>query len=331
MGIVPHAVELSRRLRLPAPSLGAQRVIAVLTVIAQCAIAVTGSVVRVTASGLGCPTWPDCSAGHVVPVAGPAVGELHQWIEFGNRLLTVAVVAVSILMLLTALAHRPYRRRYVLLAAAMPAGVLVEAVVGGITVLTDLSWWTVSIHFLLSAVLIWLSVLVLRAVGETDEPARPVVPSALRGLLVAQAGLLIAILVAGTLVTAAGPHAGSPGTPRLRTLPVAQLAQVHADLVLLFLGSIAALGFALRVTGTARRVWRRYWALVVLVIAQGALGITQYALGVPDVLVSFHVLGAVLVTVALARVWCVTRERAGAGARGAEPAEPARRTVRSEA
>jgi cytochrome c oxidase assembly protein subunit 15 len=89
MGSVPPAAELSRTLRLPRPSLAVQRVIAILTVVAQFGIAVTGSVVRVTGSGLGCPTWPDCSAGHLVPVSNPAVGELHQWIEFGNRLLTL--------------------------------------------------------------------------------------------------------------------------------------------------------------------------------------------------------------------------------------------------
>jgi cytochrome c oxidase assembly protein subunit 15 len=323
MGPVPHAAELSRMPRLPRPSHAAERVIALATVIAQCAIAVTGSVVRVTGSGLGCPTWPDCSAGHVTPVANPAVGQLHQWIEFGNRLLTVAVTVVSVLVFLTALAHRPQRRRYVLLAATMPLGVAVEAVVGGVTVLSDLTWWTVSVHFLLSAVLIWLSVLVLRAVVETDQPARPLVPPALRGLLVAQVGLLVAILVAGTLVTAAGPHAGDPGTPRLQAFSVAQLAQLHADLVFLFLGSVAALGFALRVAGAAGSVWRRYWVLVALVLAQGALGITQYALGVPDVLVSFHVLGAVLVIVALAALWCAARVRAGTPS--TEVAEPVTR------
>jgi cytochrome c oxidase assembly protein subunit 15 len=289
-----------------------QRVIAVLTVIAQCGIAVTGSVVRVTGSGLGCPTWPDCSAGHLVPVANPAVGELHQWIEFGNRLLTFAVIGISILVFLTALAHRPYRRRYVLLAATMPAGVVLQAVLGGITVLAGLAWWTVAVHFLISPLLVWFSVLLLRAVGETDEPARPLIPSALRSLLLAQVGLLVAVLMAGTLVTAAGPHAGSPGTPRLRALSVAQFAHLHADLVFVFVGSVAALGFALRVAGTTRPLWRRYWGLVVLVVAQGALGITQYALGVPDVLVSFHVLGAVLITVALATLWCATRERSAA-------------------
>jgi cytochrome c oxidase assembly protein subunit 15 len=222
------------------------------------------------------------------------------------------VTAISILVFLTALARRPYRRRYVLLAATMPLGVVLQAVLGGITVLAGLAWWTVAVHFLVSPLLVWLSVLLLRAVGETDEPARPLVPSALRGLLAAQVGLLVAILMAGTLVTAAGPHAGDPGTPRLQVLSVAQLAHLHADLVFVFVGSIAALGFALRVTGTSTPVWRRYWCLVVLVIAQGALGITQYELGVPDVLVSFHVLGAVLVTVALAVLWCATRERSAA-------------------
>ncbi len=289
-----------------------QRVLAVLTVVAQCTIAVTGSVVRVTGSGLGCPRWPQCSSGSVVPVSDPAVGELHQWIEFGNRLLSTAVGVLAVLMFLTALAHRPYRRRYVLLVGAVLAGVVVQAVIGGLSVRAGLRWWTVAPHLLVSAVLVWLAVLLLRAVSETDQPARPLVPTALRALLVAQAGLLVAILVAGTLVTAAGPHAGDPGTPRLQVLSVAQFAHLHADLVFCFAGSIAALGFALRITGTSGPVWRRYWTLVGLVVAQGALGITQYSLGVPDVLVSFHVLGAMLLIVALAVLWGATRERTDA-------------------
>ncbi|MGH3492125.1 MAG: COX15/CtaA family protein [Sciscionella sp.] len=294
--------------KLPVPPVRWQRALAVLMVIVQCGIAVSGSVVRVTGSGLGCPTWPQCAAGSLVPVAHPVLGQLHQWIEFTNRMLGIAVGVVSVLVFLAAVLHRPLRRRYVALAATMPLGVVLQAVVGGITVLTQLTWWTVCIHFLISPMLVWFSVLLLRAVSEPDGPTRPLIPLALRGLLLAQAALLVALLIAGTLVTAAGPHSGDLGTPRLQ-LPIPSLAQGHADLMFVFLGSIAAFGFALRITGASQRIWRRFWLLLGLVAAQGALGIVQYTLGVPDVLVIFHVLGAMLVIVALASLWCATRER----------------------
>src|SRR5699024_6082591 len=153
-----------------------------------------------------------CSRDSVVPAADPALGWLPQWIEFGNRLLSVAVGVLAVLVVLTALAHRPRRRRYLLLAGAVLAGVVVQAVIGGLSVLAELRWWTVAPHLLISAGLVWLAVLLLRAVPSHDRPRRSAVPRPLRALLAAQAGLLVAILVAGTLVTAAGPHAGDPGT-----------------------------------------------------------------------------------------------------------------------
>lgn len=290
-------------------SRSAQRNLAVATLVAQAGISVTGSIVRVTGSGLGCPTWPQCFPGSMVPVSHPEVALLHQWIEYGNRLLTGVVGITSALCLLAALLGRPRRPRLVRLAATMPIGVVVQAVVGGITVLTRLSWWTVCLHFLLSIVLVWLATLLVRAVNEGDEPARPVVPVPLRGLLAVISGVLAALLVAGTLVTAAGPHAGDADVPRL-DLPILSLAQLHADLLFLYLGMLVALGFALRIGGaTPPRVWRRYRELLAAVVAQGALGMVQYWTGVPEVLVPIHVLGSILVTVATAALWTATRDR----------------------
>lgn len=284
------------------------RVLAVVNVVAQCGIAVTGSIVRVSESGLGCPSWPDCSAGSLVPVAHPELGQLHQWIEFSNRLLGGVVGVVSVLVFLAALLARPRRRRHVLLALTMPLGVVVQAVIGGITVLTKLSWWTVCLHFLPSPALVWLAVLLLKAIDEGDEPARPLIPRPLRALQLLMAADVAAVLVVGTLVTAAGPHAGDIRTPRL-DFPVAELAQAHADVVFILVGMMVALGFALRITGGTPAIWRRYWIFVVTVLAQGALGLIQYFLGVPDVLVILHVLGATLVVAAMAALWCASRER----------------------
>ncbi|HEX4703990.1 MAG TPA: COX15/CtaA family protein [Pseudonocardiaceae bacterium] len=284
------------------------RALAIANVVAQAGIAVTGSIVRVTQSGLGCPTWPECAPGSLVPIADPTSGQIHQWIEFGNRLLGGAVGVLSVLVLLGALLARPRRKRHIQLALAMPLGVVLQAVIGGLTVRTQLTWWTVSLHFLPSPALVWLAVLLRRAIGEGDQPARPLIPRPLRALQVAMAAVLALVVVAGTLVTGAGPHAGDPRTPRL-DLPVADLAQGHADVVFVFVGLLAAFGFALRITGGFRRLWLRYWILTGLLVAQAALGITQYWLGVPDVMVIFHVLGATLVVAALAALWCESRDR----------------------
>ncbi|MEU5695983.1 COX15/CtaA family protein [Actinosynnema sp. NPDC020468] len=286
-----------------APLLAFQRAFAVAVVVAQGGIAVTGSVVRVTGSGLGCPTWPQCVAGSLTPVEHPAVAPLHQWVEFGNRTLTGLVGVIAVLCVLAAWFHRPRRRRVLVLALVQLGGVAVQAVVGGITVLTGLLWWTVSVHFLISMLLVWFAVLLVAAIGEGDAPAVPLVPAGLRKLQVAQAIVLGFLLLAGTFVTAAGPHAGDAATPRFDA-SVETLSQLHADLLFLFLGMLTALGFALN--GTARKP---FWALVAVVLAQGALGMVQYWTGVPEVLVSIHVLGAGAVVVATAALWIATRTR----------------------
>ena len=284
------------------------RALAMLNLAAQIGIAVTGSVVRVTGSGLGCPTWPQCSPGSMVPTARPEIAPLHQWIEFGNRMLGITVVIVSGLCLLAALNTRPRRRRLTVLALLMPLGVVAQALIGGLTVLAGLVWWSVMPHFLASMVLIWLAVLLVAAAAEDDAPPTRTVPGALRGLIAVSSVVLIALLVAGTLVTSAGPHAGDVATPRL-DVPVPVLAQLHADLLFAYLGTLVGLGFALRAVSAPAALGRRFAVLVVLVLAQGALGGIQYALGVPELLVSLHVLGAGLVTAAAAAVWVATSTR----------------------
>lgn len=305
------------------------RRLAVAAVVAQAGIAVTGSVVRVTASGLGCPTWPECFPGSLVPTPHPEVAALHQWVEFGNRLLTFAVVVVTGLCFLAALGTR--RPRLVRLALVQPLGVVAQAVIGGFTVLLGLAWWTVSVHFLVSMVLVWLAVQLVRATGDGDGPATPLVPRAVRGLVAGSTAVLAALLTAGTLVTAAGPHAGDARTPRL-ALGVAATAQLHADLLFLYLGLLVGLGVALHVAplngGTAPAgLLHRYRLLVAAVVAQGVLGGVQYALGVPEVLVSLHVLGAALVTVAAAAVWAGTAERGPGAVPPAVPSPAADRVL----
>jgi heme a synthase len=279
--------------------------VAIAAVVVQAGIAVTGSVVRVTGSGLGCPSWPECFPGSMTPVRHDEIAWLNQWVEFSNRMLINVVGAVALACLVSAWLVRPRRTRLLLLAACMPIGVAVQAVVGGVLVWTGLAWWTVSVHLLISMVLVWLAVLLVHAVGEGDRPPRPLVPPVARGLLTGAVALLAMLVVAGTFVTAAGPHAGDADTPRL-DVPVETLAWIHSGVLFAFLAVLVALGFS-----TAAN--RRYRILLMVVCAQATLGFVQYWTGVPEVLVSLHVLGAASVVIATAALWASTRDRGRAG------------------
>ncbi len=219
----PRAVPVGRFLRLadvlPLPSLQIQRVTAAPVILTQSGIAVTGAIVRVTASGPGYPTWPRCFPGSFLRVAFSEVPQIHQAVAFGNRMITFAVVLTATLAVLAV--TRACRRREVLVYAwLMPASTVLQAVLGGVTVLTGLLWWTVAIHLLVSMTMVWLAVLLYVKIGEPDhvDPASVaalVVPKPLRALTLLSAAALAAVLIAGTLVTGAGPHAGdrSPNGP----------------------------------------------------------------------------------------------------------------------
>lgn len=298
---------------LPNPSLRVQRIIAALVILTQGGIAVTGAVVRVTASGLGCPTWPQCFPGSFTPVAVSEVPRIHQAVEFGNRMITFAVVITAALAVLAV--TRARRRREVLVYAwLMPASTVVQAVIGGITVRTGLLWWTVAIHLLASMTMVWLSVLLFVKVGEPDGgEVRRRVARPLRLLTVLSAMNLAAVLVTGTLVTAAGPHAGdkSPSrtVPRLK-IEINTLVHAHSSLLVSYLSLLVGLGFGLWAARAGRPVMRRLGLLVALVVAQAGVGTAQYYTGVPAVLVALHVAGAAACTAATAALWASMRERA---------------------
>ena len=297
---------------LPEPSLRAQRLIAAAVLLTQGGIAVTGAIVRVTASGLGCPTWPQCFPGSFTPVAVSEVPRVHQAVEFGNRMITFAVVITAALAVLAV--TRARRRAEVLLYAwLMPASTVLQAVIGGITVLTGLLWWTVAIHLLASMTMVWLSVLLFVKVGEPDNGVvghRVVKP--LRALTVLSATTLAAVLVAGTLVTAAGPHAGDTSpyrtVPRLR-IEITTLVHAHSSLLVAYLGLLVGLGFGLLAVHAPRPVLRRLGVLLVAVCGQAAVGTTQFFTGVPAALVAAHVAGAAICTAATAALWASMRER----------------------
>lgn len=298
--------------RGPNPSRRLQLGVAIAVVATQALIAMTGAIVRVTGSGLGCPTWPECFPGSMVPVEHPEFAALNQWIEYGNRLFTGVVGLVAGAAFVLAVLHKPRDRRYLRLATAMPVGVVVQAVLGGITVRMDLLWWTVAVHLLASTVMVWLATLLVHAVprdlphaAPQADPKPAQAPSGPASTwLYVQTALLAGLLVTGTMVTGAGPHGGDPATPRF-AVPVETLAHVHSAVLYTFLGSLVLLGFLLR--GTRRPPWRRYQVLLAVVLAQGTIGLVQFWTGVPELLVSLHVLGAMAVVVATASLWCGVR------------------------
>ncbi|AGP64673.1 MULTISPECIES: COX15/CtaA family protein [Mycobacterium] len=298
---------------LPNPSLGVQRLIAAAVILTQGGIAITGAIVRVTASGLGCPTWPQCFPGSFVPVAHAEVPRIHQAVEFGNRMVTFAVVITAALAVLAV--TRARRRREVLVYAwLMPVSTVVQAVIGGITVRTGLLWWTVAIHLLTSMTMVWLAVLLYVKIGEPDDGAvRVLIPAPLRALTALSGVNLAAVLITGTLVTAAGPHAGDRSAtrtvPRLK-VEVATLVHVHSSLLVAYLALVVGLGFGLLAVRATRPVLRRLGVLLVLLCAQAAVGTAQYYTGVPAALVALHVAGAAAATAATAALWASMRERA---------------------
>jgi heme a synthase len=297
---------------LPEPSLRTQRIIAALVIVTQGGIAVTGAIVRVTASGLGCPTWPQCFPGSFTPVAVSEVPRIHQAVEFGNRMITFAVVITAALAVLVVIRARR-RTEVQVYAWLMPASTVLQAVIGGITVRTGLLWWTVAVHLLASMTMVWLAVLLYVKIGEPDhgKATNAVVPP-LRWLTALSATTLAAVLVTGTLVTAAGPHAGdtSPNrtVPRLR-IEITTLVHAHSSLLVAYLSLLFGLAFGLLAVRAPRPVLLRLGVLVLLVFAQAAVGTVQFFTGVPAALVAVHVAGAAACTAATAALWASLRER----------------------
>jgi heme a synthase len=266
-------------------------------------IVFSGGLVRVTGSGLGCPTWPRCDEESFVPTPGGAHAGWQTAIEFGNRLLTFVVLAAAVAVVWELRRHRAVvPRALVRVAWLLPAGVLAQAVMGGITVLLGLTPWTVAMHFLLSMVLIAVAVVVFEWVRRPPDAALP--SAGLRWASWALAAVGFTVLVLGTLVTGAGPHAGDPSTPRLAA-DIRILALLHADAVWLFVGLTVAL-VAITWQGPAR-LRTAVRALLGLQLLQGTIGYVQYATGIPEALVAVHILGAALVWMTTAFVWVRAR------------------------
>jgi heme a synthase len=282
------------------------RRILLLNVVAQIGIVLTGGLVRLTGSGLGCPSWPQCVPGSYTPVMEQAEG-FHKYIEFGNRTLTSVVSATAVLALVAA--WRLGRPRLRVVAVLPLLGVALQAVVGGVTVLTGLHPATVAVHFLISMLLVAVSVLLLLRAQEGDGVPQPVVPTLVRHLTAALAAVAAVVLVLGTVVTGSGPHSGDADEPARFALDPRTISWLHADLVLLFLGLLVGVLVALalvRAPAVAQR--RARWVLVVA-MGQGLVGYVQYFTGLPEVLVLLHMLGASLLVVTVTALLVSLRRR----------------------
>jgi heme a synthase len=287
------------------------------TLVANVALVVTGGAVRLTGSGLGCPTWPRCDAGSFTP---HGAYDIHQQIEFGNRTLTFVLVAIAVATYVAAResGRRDLTRMSLLLALAIPA----QAVLGGITVLTDLNPWVVSLHLVISLAIVSVAVLFLH---RLDHPARPPVTGMVPALAWTTYAVTWLVLYAGTVVTGSGPHAGDAKAPRNGLDPL-QVSQFHADLVFLLIGLSAGLWFALRAAGADTRPAA---ALLGVEALQAVIGFVQYFAGLPVVVVMLHMLGAALV--AAAATWLLISVREPAVARttvGLHPRGQANRRTR---
>jgi cytochrome c oxidase assembly protein subunit 15 len=273
--------------------------IALANVVANGVIVVTGGAVRLTGSGLGCPTWPECTDGSIVPTQELAG---HGLIEFGNRLLTFALVVVAAATFLAVFGsvRRDLRR----LARLSLLGIPAQALLGGVTVLTGLNPWTVAAHFLVSMVLVAIATMLWlrsREPGVGELVVRRPFALLATGIAVTVA----AVLVAGTVVTGSGPHSGDPEAGRTGLDPEL-MSQLHADVVFLLIGLTIALLVALAATDSPGRVRRAARDLLIVELLQGVIGYVQYFTHLPALLVLLHMAGAVLITVYTARLlWSV--------------------------
>jgi cytochrome c oxidase assembly protein subunit 15 len=280
--------------KLPAEVNSTIRKLAMLSLIGQIVLVVTGGAVRLTSSGLGCPTWPRCTSSSLVNT--PEMG-IHGFIEFGNRMLTFALAAVAALMLVYLWNLRKERRDLFLLAVGLLASIPAQAIIGGITVLSNLNPWVVGLHFLVSmALVVFSTLLVNRAYGRTGgfmTPALAPIPGALSPIMTAVAFFSAIAVCLGVVVTGAGPHAGDANAPR-NDLDWDLFSHIHAvPAYLITAGSVFAVYLVLRkgITGPFRTATLLLLAVTVL---QAVIGFTQYYNGIPALLVGAHMLGAAL-------------------------------------
>lgn len=284
--------------RLPRTTTPIVRRLAIASLVSQIAIVVTGGAVRLTASGLGCPEWPRCTADSIVTT--PEMG-FHGVIEFGNRLLTFVLVLIAVAMIISVLGMRRERKDLFRLSIGLFLGIPAQAVIGGITVWTDLNPWVVGLHFIVSMLLVALATVLVNRARLTTEQYRsqrtPAAPALLRQLLVTSTVLTSIAILLGVVVTGSGPHAGDHGAAR-NGLDSDLMTRVHALPVYLLVATVVLaviVAYRSRVHATLRKA---VVLLAAVVLVQGAIGYLQHYLHLPIALVALHMLGASLLMAA---------------------------------
>ena len=268
---------------------------------AQAAIVVTGGAVRLTGSGLGCPTWPECTPGSYTPKPYQVEEQVKVWIEFGNRLLTFVLVLAAITVLVSVLAAG--RKDLRGLALGQVLGILGQGILGGITVLTGLHPATVAAHFLLSIILIAgaTSLRAQRFTSLEKQEAAPLV----KKIATAHLAVSFLVLFLGTLVTGSGPHAGDATAERF-PFDLRTMAWIHADSVIALFG----ITFGLFVVhGVSAHTKKRLKIFVAIALSQGLIGYVQWYLDLPELMVGLHLVGSTLVWIAAWRVWLSVTKR----------------------
>ncbi|MCJ1680268.1 COX15/CtaA family protein [Streptomyces sp. APSN-46.1] len=270
------------------------------------AIVVTGGAVRLTGSGLGCDTWPKCTDDSLITTQAQG---LHGVIEFGNRMLTYVLSAAVGWGIIAARSADPWRHALTRLGWLQFVIVMANAVLGGITVMTGLNPYSVAGHFLLATSLIAVTTVTWQRTREGDGAPRPRVPGPVRKLSWAMLATTFVLIAAGTVVTGAGPHAGDSSEIKRMPLDWAGIAHVHAVSAWLVCALAVAMWLVLRVVDAPADTRARARDLLIVLLAQGAVGYVQFFTELPELLVAAHMLGSCLVWIAVLRVALSLRER----------------------
>lgn len=301
------------------------RIALIANLILQGVIIVTGGLVRLTGSGLGCPTWPQCTPGSFTPVAQQEQG-WHVFVEFGNRLMTFVLAAAAIWVLVEAIRRAMRTRRapdrsFAWWAAVPLLGIVAQAIVGGIIVLAKLDPRTVSPHFLLSIVLVAFSAWLLVRYDEGGATTTPAVPKLLRRLALLAAVAFAVLVVLGTAVTGSGPHSGDADEPVRFGFDPVTTSRLHSGAVWLFVAALVVIAVLIRRSPGVAAAYRRWWtAALHLSLVEGAIGYAQYFLGLPIGLVAVHMAISAVLTAVVTFGVLATREPAPAPRREAQAA-----------
>ncbi|MDH6533100.1 cytochrome c oxidase assembly protein subunit 15 [Aurantimicrobium minutum] len=281
------------------------RIAAWTTFAVQTLIVVTGGAVRLTASGLGCPTWPQCTADSLVNT--PEMG-IHGIIEFANRLLTFLLVIVAIATFALVFRMRKQRRDLYWLTLLIGLGIPAQAVIGGISVLTKLDPYVVGLHFIVSIAMVVLSTVLVYKVYFGRGPWKTVVSGITVAVAWVMAVFQLITISVGILTTGSGPHAGDAEAPR-NGLDSELLQHIHSYPAYIALG-LTVLALLLSITGRVIQLRNAIVLLLAVNIAQIVVGIAQSRMGLPELLVGLHMLLACLVSAAVTNVLLNLRQKA---------------------